>query len=259
MTIRNIEVILKTTNIQIYRRALVKHYGVELLVANINDIRFHMESDIGGNLVLVESNKPYTLTEALAFEVWLATHIDVGQVILKQALLTQYGFNLTYGQCNIVDYINDLTDLYLWLHDNPTVDGYNYDFRECTLPVVKDALETMKIIDDGALRDCINDNDGAIDLYGPIDSIDGVVCKYTDWEQVCVFDEMYGTIFIPPQRVHSQYGDDIQSYFAQKQQAPVYLALDVSQINNVQRILHVLYSTYRLRGIQKLMSKLQGE
>ena len=259
MTIRNVEVILKTTNIQIYRRALVKHYGVELLVANINGIRFHMESDIGDNIVLVESNKPYTLTEALAFEVWVATHIDVGQVILKQALTTQYGFNLTYGQCNIVDYINDLTDLYLWLQDNPTVDGYNYDFRECTLPVVKDALETMKIIDDSALRDCINDNDGAIDLYGPIDSIDGVVCKYTDWEQVCVFDEMYGTIFIPPQRVHSQYGDDIQSYFAQKQQAPVYLTLDVSQINNVQRMLHVLYSTYRLRGIQKLMSKLQGE
>lgn len=258
MEIKNIELLIKSINIRRYRRMILDKRGTDGIVAKFDDIELTLTSENNYDIIAL-NGEDIPLETLFKFDCWLATEIDVNQTVLISYLKQVVrDFDLNVG-INDIDYINGVVSLLRHLHDTSNNESFHIDFMDCDIDFIKDAFDTLGLINRTTLVKALQANDNSIVLHRDKDSNEHHSCKYNKRHLVTITNNAYGFTIIPSIRSFKDSPKDLSEH--KDSSKTMYAGIKYSHgrrpikpsLNNAVILANMFISIYTLRGLRGII------
>lgn len=255
MEIKNIELLIKSINIRRYRQMILDKRGTDGIVAKFDGIELTLTSKNNYDIVAL-NGEDIALETLFKFDCWLATEIDTNQTVLVSYLKQVFrDFDLNVG-IDDIDYINGIVSLLRHLHDTSNNESFHIDFMDCDVDFIKDAFDTLGLINRATLVKTLQVNDNNITLYRDKNNNEQYSCKYNKRHLITITNNVYGFTIIPSIRSFKDSPKDLSEH--KDSSKTMYADIKYSQgrrpikpsLNNAVILANMFISIYTLRGLR---------
>lgn len=196
----NLDTLIKVSTIQNYHTILLEDFYPFQLTQTYDGVKYSLSNENGYGGVICEPEN-LNVNNMLKFDHWLIDTFDPDHKLLTRSMNTQLSENLEAVDLDIVDHVNNVTSLYIWLIQHLSESKTLIDFSDCPVLPVRQAFTTLGDIDLDKLKGRLTRTDNTLNLYRS-DRLSEVNCTLSDSGDVTIACSRTGFELSPTQNCY---------------------------------------------------------